>query len=114
MANLKIQKLEKNIERELAKIINQDVKEDLGFVTITGVDLTNDLSFAKVYFTVLGNEDKKQSVKRGLDKAKGFIKTTLGSRVQMRKIPELIFVYDASIDYGNKIEGILRQINEKE
>jgi ribosome-binding factor A len=114
MASMKIQKLEKQVEREIAKILQEDVKEDLGFITITGVSLTNDLSFAKVYFSVLGNEDKRDSVKRKLEKAKGFVKTTLGSRVQMRKIPELIFAYDESIDYGNKIEKLLQQVKEKD
>jgi ribosome-binding factor A len=114
MASVKLQKLEKQIEREIAKIIQDEVKENLGFLTVTGVDLTNDLSFAKVYFTVLGNDDKKDSVLNRLVKAKGFIKTSLGSRVQMRKIPELIFVYDESIEYGNKIENIISQIKEKE
>ncbi|MDF2699493.1 MAG: ribosome-binding factor [Haloplasmataceae bacterium] len=114
MANLKIQKLEKQIEKEISKIILTDVKDDIGFVTVTGVDLTSDLSFAKVYFTVLGNEEKKASVLKKLGNAKGFIKNTLGKRVQMRKMPELIFSIDESIEYGNKIEGIIKQIKEKE
>lgn len=114
MANVKIQKLEKQIERELSKIFLNDVKEDVGFITVTGVDLTNDLSFAKIYYSVLGSEDKKEAVKKRLEKAKGFIRTTLGSRVQMRKVPELIFVYDESIDYGNKIDKIINKINNKD
>lgn len=113
MANLKLQRLEKNIEREIAKILLEDIKSDIGFVTITGVSLTSDLSFAKVYYTVLGNDEKRESVQRQLEKSKGFIKTTLGSRVQMRKIPELIFVYDQSIDYGNKIEDIIKKIKDE-
>lgn len=113
MVNIKIQKLEKQIERELSRIFLNDVKEDVGFITITGVDLTNDLSFAKIYYTVLGNEEKKQAVAKRLEKAKGFIRTTLGSRVQMRKVPELIFVYDKSIDYGNKIEQLIEKIKDE-
>lgn len=114
MASLKIQKLEKAIEREIAVIIKDEVKENVGFVTITGVNLTNDLSFAKVYYTVLGDQEQRAQTQKGLEKAKGFIKTTLGSRVEMRKIPELIFVYDESIDYGNKIESLISKIKEKE
>ncbi len=114
MANVKIQKLEKQIEIELSKILLTDVKDDIGFVTITGVNLTNDLSFAKIYYSVLGNEDKKNAVAKKLNKVKGFLRTSLGSRVQMRKVPELIFAYDESIEYGNKIEKIITEIKEKD
>lgn len=114
MVNVKIQKLEKQIELELSKILLNDVKDDIGFITITGVSLTNDLSFAKVYYSVLGNDDKKNSVTKRLNKAKGFIRSTLCSRVQMRKVPELIFAYDESIEYGNKIEEIISKIKDKD
>ena len=56
---------------------------------------------------------KKQAVAKRLDKAKGFVRTTLGSRVQMRKLPELIFVYDESIEYGNKIDKLIEQIKQE-
>lgn len=114
MAKVKIQKLAKQIEKELSHILLNDVKDKMGFITITGVDLTNDLSFAKVYYTVLGKDEKKEVTAKRLEKAKGFIKTTLGSRVQMRKIPDLIFEYDKSTDYGNKIDNLIEQIKQKE
>lgn len=114
MANVKIQKLGKLIEREISNILLNDVKDDVGFITVTGVDLTSDLSFAKVYYTVLGNDEKKAAVAKKLEKAKGFIKTTLGSRVEMRKIPELLFYFDESIDYGNKIEKLIQELKDKE
>lgn len=109
--SLKLQRLEKQIEREIAKIIQEDVKSDIGFVTITGVELTNDLSFARVYFTVLGdNPEEREKVQKQLERAKGFIKNTLGSRVKMRKMPDLIFEYDKSLEYGERIENLIRQI----
>jgi len=114
MVNIKIQKLETQIERELSRIFLNEVKDDVGFITITGVDLTSDLSFVKVYYSVLGNEDKRTAVAKRLEKAKGFIRTALGSKVQMRKVPYLIFIYDESIDYGNKIDQLIHKINEKE
>ncbi|HEY8436907.1 MAG TPA: 30S ribosome-binding factor RbfA [Haloplasmataceae bacterium] len=109
--SLKLQRLEKQIEREIAKILQEDVKADIGFVTITGVELTNDLSYARVFYTVLGADDeKRQQVQKQLERAKGFIKNTLGSRVTMRKMPELIFEYDKSLDYGERIEELIKQI----
>ena len=87
------------------------MNEDLRFVTITKVDLSSDLSNAKVYFTTL-NEDKNQVIK-DLNRAKKFIRSNLMKRkIEMRVIPELNFVYDESIDYGNKIENIIEKIHE--
>lgn len=113
MVNLKLQRLAKQVEREIAKIIQEDIKTDIGFVTITGVELTSDLSYARVYYTVLGNDEKRESVQKKLERAKGFIKSTLGSRVKMRKIPELIFEYDQSLEYGEHIEQLIKKIKDE-
>ncbi|NLC95037.1 MAG: 30S ribosome-binding factor RbfA [Bacilli bacterium] len=112
--SVKLQKLEKQIERELSRIFLYDAKDDFGFITVTGVELTNDLSFAKVYYTVLGDKELREQVAKKLEKAKGFIKNTLGSRVQMRKLPELIFNYDESIEYGNRIDQIIKELNKED
>ena len=114
MFKLKVQKLEKLIEKELSRIFLSEVKDDVGFLTITGVDLTNDLSLAKVYYTVLGNEEKRAAVAKRLEKAKGFVRTALSSRIHIKKIPDLTFIYDESIEYGNKIEKLIKEIHEKE
>ena len=87
--------------------------EDIKFVTITGVDTTNDLSYAKVYFTVLDN-DKRKTTLDALNNAASFIRGELSKRVEVRHTPELKFIYDTSIDYGNRIEEIIDDINNKE
>ncbi|ERJ13525.1 30S ribosome-binding factor RbfA [Haloplasma contractile] len=113
MSSVRVQKVAKQIEREVSKILQMEVKDKrLNFITVTGVDLSNDYSFAKIHYTVLGNEDKKEAVANGLEKAKGFIRSALSSRVQIRKLPELIFTYDESIEYGNKIQKMLNQLNK--
>ena len=86
--------------------------EDIKFVTITGVETTNDLSFAKVYFTVL-DDDKKESTLEALNKATSFIRGELSKRVEIRHTPELKFIYDNSIEYGNHIESIIEKIKEE-
>ena len=108
----KISHLESQSKRVLSDIIQNEVKEDLGFITITDCHLTKDLSFLYVYFTIL-NKEELDKVLKGLERAKGFIRTSLVNRVAMRKAPELIFKYDETYEKGAKIENLLRQINNK-
>lgn len=86
----------------------------IGFVTITGVKLTDDLRLATVYFTVVGSDTEKKATEQGLNSAKGFIRKEIGKNLRMRYIPDLLFKYDASIDYGNRIDSLLREIGTSE
>ncbi len=108
----KKERMEKIVERELSSILFSEVKDDrLKFVTITKVDLTNDLSIATVYFTVLGNDIQIEATINTFEEAKGFIRSVLSKRLEVKKTPELRFKYDDSFKEGNKIEEILRNIN---
>ena len=114
MASIKIERLNHAFQEEISMIIMREVKdENIKFVTITGVETTSDLSFSKVYYTVL-DESKKEKTKEALEKASSFIRTKLAERVEVRHTPELKFIYDTSIDYGNHIEKIIEEIKEKE
>ena len=114
MGNVKIERLNHAFMEELSVILMTEIKdEDIKFVTITGVETTNDLSFAKVYFTVL-DDDKKESTLEALNKAASFIRGELSKRVEIRHTPELKFIYDNSIEYGNHIESIIEKIKEEE
>ena len=111
--SIKIDRLNNIFVEEISKIIHEEIKDkDIGFVTITEARITNDLSFAKIYITTLG--DNRDKVLNSLNKASGFIRTMLCDRVKIRKMPEIHFVYDESIEYGKKIEDIIERIhNEK-
>ena len=113
MSNVKIERLNHAFQEEISMILMTEIKdEDIRFVTITGVDTTNDLSFAKVYFTVL-DQDKKDTTLEALNKAASFIRGKLSERVEIRHTPELKFIYDTSIEYGEHIEEIIEKINNK-
>ena len=112
--NIKIERLNHAFQEAISIILMTEVKdEDIKFVTITGVDTTNDLSYAKVYFTVLDN-DKRKTTLDALNNAASFIRGELSKRVEVRHTPELKFIYDTSIEYGNRIEEIIDDINNKE
>ena len=105
------ERLEKIIEREIGSFLLLEAKDErLKFVTITKVRLTNDLSIATVYFTVIGNDTQRQSTAQNFEDAKGMIRGHLGKVLEIRKIPELRFKYDESFEYGEQIENILKNL----
>ncbi len=109
--SVKINRLEHAFTEEISKIIHEEVKDkSIGFVSITGTSITNDLSYAKVYFTSMGVD--KDIALASLNKASGFIKMLLSSRVDIRKMPEIKFCYDESIEYGEKIDKIIDNLND--
>lgn len=115
MAKVRTNRVAEQIKKELGTVIQREMKDPrLGFITITGVEVTNDLSQAKVYLSVFGNEEKKQDSLKALEKAQGFLRSEIGARIQMRHVPELSFKLDHSIEYGNKIESIISKLKSGE
>ena len=112
--SIKIDRIASNIVKEISYILATEVKDnDIKFVTITDAKVTNDLSFAKIYFTVL-DENRKKETLLALKNASKFIRRELADRVDIRHIPELEFVYDESIAYGKKIENLIEKIHEED
>jgi ribosome-binding factor A len=107
-------RLESMLISEISNILMTEAKdEDLKFVTITSMKLANDLSFAKVYFTTL-NEDKDKITKE-LNDASGFIRAILKKRkLDIRIMPELKFIYDDSMEYGNNIDSLIDKIKKED
>ena len=112
--NIKIERLNHAFQEEISMILMTEIKdEDIRFVTITDVDTTTDLSYAKVYFTVL-DDSKRQTTLQALNNASSFIRGKLSERVEVRHTPELKFIYDTSIEYGNHIDEIIDNINKED
>ncbi len=111
--SIKIDRLNTSFVEKISEVLHNDIKDKtISLVTITDARVTNDLSFVKVYFTTL-NDDKKD-VTIALNKAKSFIRSKLCEKMNIRKMPEITFVYDESIEYGKKIENIIERINNNE
>ena len=107
MNQIKQKRIESQMIKEISDILMND--NTLKSVTITGCEVTNDLSFAKVYFTSFIDRVK---ILEDLSEASGYIRTLLAERIDLRHTPKLKFVYDESIEYGNKIESIINEIHE--
>jgi ribosome-binding factor A len=115
MANSRVMRLAEQIKREISKIIQNDLKDPrVAFLTVTGTELTNDLSIATIYVSIYGTDEEIKNSLETLNRAKGHIRTELGKRIRFRSIPELIFKQDTSIDYAYRIEELLNEIKEKE
>lgn len=111
--SVKIDRLGSSFVKIISEILATEIKdENIKFVTITSCEVTNDLSFAKVYFTVFDMDKKNETIK-SLEKAKSFIRGEISKRINIRHTPELRFIFDDSIEYGNKIEKLINDINNK-
>lgn len=106
-----LERVEKQILIELANILREESKNPLfKFVTITKVTVTKDYSIATVYYTVMGDENEKEATSKALVEAQGYLRSMIASNLDLRKTPELRFKYDESIEYGNRIEQILKDL----
>lgn len=107
-------RLSQEIEKEVSDILRRRVRDPrVDGLTITGVDVTGDLQQAKIFYSILSDKasDAKKT-KEGLEKASGLIRKELGSRLSIYKTPELSFVRDESVQYGDKIDQLLNQLNK--
>lgn len=112
--SVKIDRISSQIAKEISYILATEIKDhDLRFITITDCRVTNDLSYAKVYYTSLDDRNREE-VKKAIKNASGFIRKELMNRIDIRHIPELEFIYDESIEYGKKIEDKIKEIHEEE
>lgn len=103
------------IMAEMSDILLRSVKDPrLRAVTITAVKVTDDLRNAKIYFVEMGQDELNEDIQAGLTKARGFVRRELGHRLQLRFVPEILFVHDKSFGYGNRIERLLAQIARQE
>lgn len=101
--------------KEIAELIEYRVKDPrVRGVTLTGVDMADDLKFAKVYYSVLGDEVDLEDTQKGLLSAKGFIKREIGRRMELRYVPELDFRHDPSLKRGEKMEKLLDRLIAEE
>ncbi len=110
--SLRIDRYNSTFQKVISQILMETKNQKLKSVVLTGVEITNDLSYAKVYYTVLDNVDKKE-IKDSLERNKSFIRGQISKRVDIRHTPELRFYYDESIEYGEKIEKLITDINTK-
>ena len=107
-------RIEEEYRKELSQIIGYELKNPnvTGLISVTKVKVTNDLKYARVYVSILNSKNLKETM-AGLKKSAGFIRSELAKSVNLRNTPELIFELDDSLEYGAKIDTILKEIMPK-
>jgi ribosome-binding factor A len=109
------EKVAEAVHELISELLVKGLKDPrIGFVTITGVKVSDDLHLATVFFTVIGNDAEKKATEAGLNSARGFLRKEMGKSLRMRYVPDIMFKYDAAIEYGNRIDSLLRQIGTTE
>lgn len=115
MTSIKQKRLEGIIRKNLSEIIQFGVKDpNVGFVTITDVHVSNDHSFAKVYCEFLGQDARAQAGLKALNRAKGYIRSELAQRLDIRRCPDLIFVIDETEANARHIDDIIASLHKDE
>ncbi len=101
------------IKELISEIIVKKIRDPrLSFITITGVQIGDNLRLAKVFFSVIGDDQKKKDSLSGLKSAAGFIKKELGLHLRLKYSPDIVFEYDNSLEYGNRIERIINSLEK--
>lgn len=116
MPKHRIDRINEEMKKEVADIIRNEIRDPRikAMVSVTGVNVTADLKYAKIFLSIFGidKEEEKETL-AALNKAKGFIRKRLSSTVNLRNTPELTLVQDTTIDYGMRIDGLLRDLAPK-
>ena len=114
MSTTRPERVAEAIRKEISIMIHEELKDPrIGFTTITKVEITPDLRYAKIYYTVLGNDKEKKSTEIALKRAKGFIRGHMGDRLKLRVTPEITFKVDKSTEYADKMERLFDKIHEE-
>jgi len=105
------QRVAEQMQRELSVLLQREMRDPrVNGVSITGVDVTRDFSVAKVYFSMLNKPEGHSDALKALDKAAGFLRHTLGQRMQLRALPELRFIYDETLIRGTSLTELIDQV----
>ncbi|NLP18722.1 MAG: 30S ribosome-binding factor RbfA [Firmicutes bacterium] len=113
MAGVRRQRVREAYKQELGELIQRRLKDPrIGFVSVTDVDISGDLRQAKVYVSVLGDEESKEKTMEALEGARTFLRMEMGKRVRLRYTPELFFSLDESIERGIRLKNLLDKLGQ--
>jgi ribosome-binding factor A len=116
MPSIRPERVAAEIQAAVADLLTRGAIHDprIGFITLTGVKVSPDLSVAQVFYSMIGTDEQKAATQAGLTAAKGFVRREVTKRVKLRISPEVFFSFDPSLEEGDKIEKLLKQVRTKE
>jgi ribosome-binding factor A len=116
MSRRRQERMAVELKKVLSRILQEEIKDprlDISAVSVSQVELSNDLSHARVYISIMGNDEKQQETMKALEKARGFIRSRMAEEIQVRHVPEIDFRLDRSIEHGIRISSLLDKIMEE-
>ena len=116
MASHRPDRVGDQIRQEISELLSRGTVHDpgIGFITLTRVTVSPDLQVARVYYTSMGDPKARRDTEKALERATPFLRRQVGSRLQLRRVPELEFRFDESIGHQDRIEQILRELHDQE
>ena len=116
MASHRPDRVGDQIRQELSELLTRGAVHDpgIGFITLTRVKVSPDLQLARVYYTTLGDDTERRRTAKALERATAFFRRHVGSRLQLRRVPELQFEFDESVAHQDRVEQILRELHEED
>lgn len=114
MASSRPERVGDQIRVEITELLAREVHDPgIGFLTVTRVTLTSDLQLARIYYTTLGDEKARRESARALERASPFLRRQIGKRVRLKRVPELQFFFDGSVERQDRIERIILDLQEE-
>lgn len=111
---IRTERVEQQLKKEISKILQEDLKNPrVGFVTVTRVELTGNLRFARVYFSILGEKEAQGEAIEAIKSAAGFVRKLIGERMKLKYVPEILFKFDESIEYSINLEKTFERIHKE-
>jgi ribosome-binding factor A len=117
MANNRPVKVAEAVKREMGLLLLRDIKDSRvknHLTSVTEVEVTNDLRHVTIYISILGDKEQKDNVMKGLESAKGFIRSEIGKRINLRFVPEMHLRLDESLDKGDRLLSLMNKIKQEE
>jgi len=114
MSRQRPERVQEALRQEISRIVHDEIKDPrLGFITITKVELTKDLRYAKIFFSVLGEMKDKELALKGLNSAKGYVRGLIADRIKLRVVPDIVFKIDESMEHTKEIYDLLDRIKKE-
>lgn len=116
MSRRRQERMAVELKKVLSRILQEEIKDprlDFSAVSVSQVELSNDLSHARVFISIMGDDEKQQETMKALEKARGFIRSRIAEEIQVRHVPEIDFRLDRSIEHGIHISSLLDKIMEE-
>lgn len=111
----RVERIQEQVREEVSQMLQTEVRDPgVGLVTVTRAKVTADLSLARIYWTIIGNDEERKKTQKALERASGFVRHLLAERLTLRRSPEVKFIFDQSVAAQDRIEQIIQEIHAED